>query len=63
MNSGARVGLEEPEDTVRLRGSQKSTSCSDAIDRAYGVGDGDSDGQDAVDRSLAVPLSEGTLTG
>lgn len=45
--AGARVGLAVP--TVRLRGSQKSTSCSDATDRAYGEGEGES--EEALERS------------
>ena len=61
-SSGARVGLLLPVDTVKLRGSQKSTSCSEEeMERAYcGVGEGDSEGQEVVDwRSLELWCSDG----
>jgi hypothetical protein len=52
--SGASVELTVP--TVRFRGSQKSRS-SETMDRAYGEGDGERDGHEAVERrSLAVLL-------
>lgn len=41
--------------TVRLRGSQKSTSCSEETDRAYGAGDG----AEVADSSSAFEVSEG----
>jgi hypothetical protein len=55
--SGASVGLAEPADTVRLRGSQKSMSCSDETERAYGAGEGDREGHDDM-RSLVVLQKE-----
>lgn len=50
---------------MRFRGSQKSTSCSDATDRAYGGGDGDNEGHDSVDRKSPemLELREGVFPG
>jgi len=45
--------------TVRLRGSQKSKSCSEITDRGYGDGLGEREGQLVADRSsLAWLVSE-----
>lgn len=61
-NSGARVGFAVP--TVRFRGSQKSTSSEDT-DRAYGDGEGERDGQEAMERRSLVLwwLAEANLFG
>lgn len=52
--------LAEPAPTVRLRGSQKSTSCSEATERAYAAGEG---ADVAAKRSLALLVSEGARPG
>lgn len=54
--------LAEP--TVRFRGSQNSTSCSEVTERGYGDGDGERDGQAVAARSSlgwTVDISEGGL--
>jgi len=57
-NSDVSVGLLVTPPTVRLRGSQKSKSCSDSAEGAYGGGDGDRDGHAEVVVDTKSPDSE-----